>query len=93
MASCMKGIELIMYEVDIRHIVHHGNDEDARNRLRAFRTGWTDAINGRQYSPETLKQVTWTNLGWRMGQAIALEFDEDCQKQLFKILADLQIAE
>lgn len=81
-----------MYEVDIRHIVHHGTDEEASNRLRAFRTGWTDAVNGRQFTADTLSRVTWTNVGWRIGQVIG-PTSQDIQEQLFTLLADLQTAQ
>ncbi len=81
-----------MYEIDIRHIIHHGTDDEARNRLRAFRSGWTDAVNGRQFTPDTLTRVTWTNVGWRIGQVIG-QTNQDVQEQLFNILADLQTAQ
>jgi len=81
-----------MYATDIRHIVRSGTDEDARNRLRAFRAGWTQAVNGRRYTAETLNTVTWTNLGWRIGHALG-PTKQDIREQLFNILADLQTAE
>ena len=81
-----------MYETDIRHIVRQGNEEKARNRLRAFRTGWTDALNNRQYTTDTLATATWTNLGWRIGQALG-PTDQHIQEELFNILADLQAAD
>lgn len=81
-----------MYETDIRHIVHRGTEEESRNRLRAFRTGWTEALNGRHFNANTLANVTWTNLGWRMGQLLGSQ-DQQTQEQLFTILADLQTAE
>lgn len=36
-------------------------------RRSKFRQGWDHAARGRIYTRESLKQLTWQNLGWRLG--------------------------
>jgi hypothetical protein len=81
-----------MYEQDIRLVVRHGTEEEGRLRLRAFRTGWTEALKGQSYTADTLRRVTWTNLGWRFGHTLG-SVTSATQEDLFNLLADLQAAE
>jgi hypothetical protein len=81
-----------MYEQDGRHVVRRGTEEQERNRLRAFRAGWTEALKGENYTAGTLATVTWTNLGWRFGRALG-SVTPAIQEDLFNLLADLQTAE
>jgi hypothetical protein len=81
-----------MYEQDGRLVVRRGTEGEARNRLRAFRAGWTEALNGRNYTSDTLATATWTNLGWRFGRTLG-SVTPATQENLFNLLVDLQAAE
>ena len=43
---------------------------ESQLRLRNFRAGWGHAAEGREYTSETLAQLTWQNLGWRLGSVL-----------------------
>lgn len=51
-------------------------DQDDRSlpdnlRRGAFLRGWRDAaVRGRKYKEETLKKLTWYNLGYRLGMQL-----------------------
>ena len=53
-------------------------EEDVRQppdnlRRGRFRAGWEDyTVRQRTYTPESLNQLTWTNLGYRMGVRFGL---------------------
>jgi hypothetical protein len=43
-------------------------DPDATaHRIARFRTGWAQASKGQAYTEDTLADLTWMNLGWRLG--------------------------
>lgn len=44
-------------------------------RLRNFREGWTHAVAGRVYTQDTLSNLTWQNLGWRLGSVVGAASD------------------
>jgi hypothetical protein len=45
-------------------------DPNATGYRRArFRVGWGHAVAGKDYSDRVLDDVTWQNLGWRLGRA------------------------
>jgi hypothetical protein len=51
------------------------------HRQGRFKAGWNDAaIRGKIYQEETLRHLTWTNLGYRLGQKFGVrdetEMDE-----------------
>ena len=52
-----EGLE---YDVDIRKDITDG-------RRINFKQGWTRAVEGQEYE-EALEQLTWNNLGWRLGK-------------------------
>lgn len=39
-------------------------------RRRNFGAGWAHAVEGREYTKDTLAQLTWQNLGWRLGSIL-----------------------
>jgi hypothetical protein len=41
-------------------------DKSGHRRAR-FRDGWNNAVNGQQYGTKALKDLTWENLGYRLG--------------------------
>lgn len=53
--------EILAFEYDGR-----ADPDDAR-RLQFF-VGFHRALTGRTYTAETLKKLTWNNLGWRLGK-------------------------
>ena len=52
----------LTYVKDIRH-----KDPGALRR-REFMKGWKAAVKGSEYTEETLKVLTWNNLGYRLGR-------------------------
>lgn len=58
----LQALAGFQYDVDVRE-----SPDDPR-RLR-FRGGWGDAAErDRAYTDETLAQLTWQNLGYRLGR-------------------------
>lgn len=55
-----------MYEEDVRS---HEPNEDGYRRAR-FREGWRHAVDAQDYTDETLRKLTWDNLGWRLGKLL-----------------------
>jgi hypothetical protein len=54
-----------------------------------FKAGWADATTrGQTYSETALAQITWNNLGYRMGKAIGPAADE-LILEIFEELAEL----
>jgi hypothetical protein len=51
---------ILAYSEDIREPLD-------RNRERAFHRGWQDAIDDGQYNESTFNQLSWQNLGNRLG--------------------------
>lgn len=43
------------------------NPEVDGDRLGSFKAGWTKAEDGETFTAETLEQLSWHNLGWRLG--------------------------
>lgn len=54
-------IHSLKFERDIRQDL-----DDSRRR--EFRTGWVKAVEGRSLTRETLRKLTWHNLGSRAGE-------------------------
>lgn len=52
----------LTYNKDIR--VHPDPKDD---RLGAFKAGWTNSEKGEIFNSSTLEQLSWHNLGWRLG--------------------------
>lgn len=50
--------------------IRSDDPNQSRLRRRNFGTGWAHAVEGRQYTEDTLAQVTWQNLGWRLGSVL-----------------------
>ena len=73
----------LIYEEDGR--MTRPNPQEKRDRLTAFRAGWTAALNGEEYTPDTLRSLKWKNYGYRMG-LLEGETDRDIQEQIFEAL-------
>jgi hypothetical protein len=50
----------LSYEEDVRK-------EPTSGRKANFKQGWTRAVEGQEYE-DVLEELTWNNLGWRLGQ-------------------------
>ncbi len=58
------------YERDVRRA------PDSARRGR-FRVGWRDGGGGAKYNSKTLSELTWTNLGYRLGKKLGLQADDE----------------
>lgn len=54
-------MSILSFEYDDR-----ADPDDAR-QMQFFR-GFRQALAGRPYTAETLRKLTWNNLGWRLGR-------------------------
>ena len=54
------------FERDIRST----EPNETGHRRARFREGWRKAIEGEHYSETTLRELTWDNLGYRLGALI-----------------------
>ena len=60
--DCGELLAILSYTTDARK----APDKIRRSR---FHGGWSDATNYQKtYEPKTLKKLTWTNLGYRLGK-------------------------
>lgn len=53
----------LTYAEDIREI-----NPKANYRMGRFKVGWNNALNGAELGDDVLEQLTWQNLGWRLGK-------------------------
>jgi hypothetical protein len=67
----LEGLE---YDVDIRKDITDG-------RRINFKQGWTRAVEGQEYE-EALGQLTWNNLGWRLGKLFGPTSDKQREEIL-----------
>jgi 5-methylcytosine-specific restriction endonuclease McrA len=69
--------------------LHDDRLEPDNRRRGQFKAGWADATTrGQTYSETALAQITWNNLGYRMGKAIGPAADE-LILEIFGELAEL----
>ncbi|QSG14360.1 Exonuclease III [Halapricum desulfuricans] len=61
----------LSYEDDIRMV-----DPDANYRRGRFKVGWNKAVDGAEMQDNVLDQLTWENLGWRLGMIFGNTSDE-----------------
>ena len=54
----------IPFEEDIRDT----NPNETGHREAQFHEGWRRAVEGQCYREATLRQLTWNNLGYRLGK-------------------------
>lgn len=59
----------LAYSDDIRQDLTAGREGE-------FRKGWNNAVDGQEYTDETLDELTWNNLGWRLGRLFGETPDE-----------------
>jgi len=56
-----------MNELRFDEDIRHEDPNDTAHRKARFREGWRDAATGPPYGEDALKQLTWQNLGYRLG--------------------------
>ena len=66
-------IEDLEYETDRRQNITDG-------RRRNFKQGWTRAVEGQEYQ-DVLEELTWNNLGWRLGKMFG-ETPDDLREEI-----------
>ena len=79
--QCQEWLDSIDFEEDRRR------PPDGR-RAGRFKAGWRDAAErGRIYGSTTLKELTWTNLGNRLGAELGQATDDEIE-EAFTCFAD-----
>jgi len=84
-SSSPVSYEALTYEEDVRKIA-----PDANYRRGRFKVGWNDAVDGKELNEEVLSQLTWENLGWRLGKLFG-ETSEDLKEDLYEWCVEQQI--
>jgi len=77
------SINGLSYERDVRQ------ENPGSDRQAAFKRGWTDADKGAEYIEGTLDELTWHNLGWRLGQLFG-ETSDESKQEMFEWCKDQQ---
>lgn len=57
-----------MNELAFVRDVRDTDPDQTAHRLARFREGWRNAVSGRPYTEKTLADLTWENLGYRLGK-------------------------
>ena len=52
---------------DYRRDIRDTDPNKSRHRKARFRAGWRNAAAGDKYTGDTLEDLTWDNLGFRLG--------------------------
>ena len=76
-------IEGLEYETDRRQDITDG-------RRRNFKQGWTRAVEGQEYQ-DVLEELTWNNLGWRLGKMFG-ETPDDLREEILNWCVEQQNA-
>lgn len=66
----------LAYDVDVRYI------DPGVTRKGQFTAGWNAAVRGRVYSEKALRQLTWNDLGYRLGRLFG-EASPELRDELF----------
>ncbi|MFD1513802.1 hypothetical protein [Halomarina rubra] len=80
-------IDGLSYDEDVRKV-----DPERNYRRGRFKKGWNDAVDGKEYGEETLRTLTWENLGWRIGSIVG-EANEHRQQEVYSQLVKIQLDE
>ncbi len=56
----------LWYDEDIRH----NEPNETGHRRDQFQRGWHKAVAGASYGEDTLRKLTWHNLGYRLGKLL-----------------------
>lgn len=81
--------ELILSELNYEKDIRRPPDNLRKGQ---FKAGWNDAIlQGKDYSEETLRNLTWHNLGYRMAQRYG-QLSEQEREEIFDAFAQYHLA-
>ncbi|KTG11447.1 hypothetical protein AUR64_04115 [Haloprofundus marisrubri] len=72
------SIDGLTYKDDVRMI-----DPDDNYRRGRFKVGWRNTDDGTEMGEEVLNQLTWENLGWRLGKLFD-DTSEDLIEELYE---------
>ncbi|MDG5761346.1 hypothetical protein QA600_18610 [Natronococcus sp. A-GB1] len=67
----------LSYSTDIR------NEDPTSDHQGAFKRGWRDADKGEEYIEDMHEELTWHNLGWRLGVLFG-ETSDELKQELFE---------
>jgi hypothetical protein len=67
-----RALDSLTYERDVRD----SDPEQSGHRRARFIEGWRKAVEGRTFAPETLRELTWENLGYRLGKLLGPTDDQ-----------------
>lgn len=59
----------------------HTDPNESGHRRARFRQGWLHAVEGRIYGDAALKELTWDNLGYRLGRIFGSTSEEMIDQQ------------
>jgi len=57
-------MDSLTFDKDTRHT----EPNKSGHRRARFRQGWLNAVEGKGYGDTALKELTWDNLGYRLGK-------------------------
>lgn len=72
------------YDDDVRVV-----DPDANYRRGRFKVGWNNAVEGVELDDRVLDQLTWENLGWRLGKLFG-SASEELQEEMYEWCVEQQ---
>lgn len=76
----------LTYENDRRTV-----DPDANYRRGRFKVGWNRAADGAVMGDEALAELTWENLGWRLGMLFG-EAPDELKEELYRWFVEQELA-
>ncbi len=59
-------------------------------RCGNFKSGYRAAIDGQEYGEKTLEELTWQNLGWRVGSILGEDLEKQKLEELYALFVALQ---
>lgn len=77
--------------LDYREDVRHTEPNETQERKLAFRRGWTHAVSESRepYGHEALEELTWQNLGYRLGRILGDASVED-RERTYELCVQIQ---
>lgn len=79
------SLDGLTYYDDVRMV-----DPDANYRRGRFKAGWNKAINGAEMDDDVLVDLTWENLGWRLGKLLG-DTSEELKEELYEWCVKQQV--
>jgi hypothetical protein len=75
----------LTYTKDIRYT----DPDESPNRLARFKVGWDRGADNYIYGEDALDELTWENLGNRLG-AILCDAPPELQEELYAVCVNIQ---